>query len=102
MSSSYNPNVYVLGAHPELRIETTDISGDLIIPLESRLSVKAPDGTIVTYSGGDLTLSTTSGYLYLIYAPETIGWYEYEAWVKDGTGREDAATRGFEVIDRVY
>lgn len=96
----FDPNVYVLGAKPELVFETEDINGNLIVPLEARLSIKQPDGVVLTYSGGDLT--TASGYLYFLYSPPTIGWYEYEGWVKDATGREDASTKGFEVIDRVY
>jgi hypothetical protein len=97
---AYKPNVYVLGAKPELRLETTGIDGTKITPTESRLSIKRPDGEIVTFSGGDLTAA--SGYQYLLYQPPTIGWYEYEGWVKDSTGREDASTKGFEVTDRVF
>lgn len=96
----YKPNVYVLGGKPELLLTTTDRNGNAFIPAESRLSVKAPDGTIVTYSGADMTQA--SGYLFYQYHPETVGWYEYEGWVKDPSGREDAATQGFEVIDNVY
>jgi hypothetical protein len=66
-----------------------------------RLSVEQPDGVIVTYSGGELIM-VASGYFYALYRPLTIGWYEYEGWVKDGNGRENAQTRGFEVVDRVY
>lgn len=96
----YNPNVYVLGGNTEIRIDITGVDGTKITPIESRLSIKAPDGDIVTYSGGELIQA--SGYLYLLYKPETIGWYQYEAWGKDASGREDVATRGFEVIDQVY
>ena len=98
---AYKPNVYVLGGKPELRLTTEDINGNPIIPLYSRLSVKAPDGTITTVSGEDMTV-VTSGYIFYKYHPETVGWYEYEGWVKDANGNEDADTRGFEVIDRVY
>ena len=99
-SKKYDPNVYVLGAKPELRLDVTGIDDTKITPLEARISVKAPDGTITTYSGADLV--TASGYLYTLYQPTTIGWYEYEGWASDATGREDTATKGFEVIDRVY
>jgi hypothetical protein len=97
---SYNPNVYVLGGKTELRIDVTTIEGIKMIPIQSRLSIKEPSGVIVTYSGGDLTIA--SGYLYTLYRPPTTGWYQYEAWALDASGREDAATRGFEVIDEVY
>jgi hypothetical protein len=95
-----NPNVYVLGGSPELRLEFFDQQGEPMVPNESRLSVKSPEGNIVTYSGADL--SSASGYLYYIYHPSIIGWYEYEGWGKDGTGREIAQTNGFEVVDRLY
>jgi len=97
---TYNPNVYVLGGKAEIYFEVTAIDGTVIQPIESRLSIKEPSGIIVTVSGGELVQA--SGYLYLLYQPATIGWYQYEVWVKDATGREDAATRGFEVIDLVY
>lgn len=92
--------MYVLGGKPELDLTFTDMNGDTFLPLESRLSIKQPDGEIITVSGGDL--SSTSGYLYYMYRPPTIGWYEYEGWGKDGSGREVAQTNGFEVIDHVY
>jgi hypothetical protein len=98
--TSYKPNKYNLGSKPELLLTTIGISDESIIPTESRLSIKSPDGVILTVSGADMIVA--SGYIFYRYTPETKGWYEYEAWVKDGTGREDAATRGFEVTDRVY
>lgn len=98
--AKYKPNVYVLGGKPELILTTTDINGTPFIPVAARLSVKNPDGTIVTYSGADMT--EASGYLSLLYHPLTVGWYEYEGWVADPSGKEDAATQGFEVIDNVY
>lgn len=94
------PNVWVLGGAPELDITPTDQNGEFFTPSEMRLSIKAPDGVIFTVSGDDLTLA--SGYFAYQYKPETIGWYEYEAWVKDAGGRERAETKGFEVTDRVY
>lgn len=99
MATSTRPNRYVLGTHPRLKLSATDIDGVTFIPTEARLSIKNPTGTIVTYSGAELTAA--SGYMYVIYNPETIGWYEYEGWVKDGDF-EDASTRGFEVYDNVY
>lgn len=94
------PNVYVLGSVPELDLAFETVGGEAFTPAQSRLSVKQPDGEIITVSGGDLIQA--SGYLYYLYKPPTIGWYEYEGWGKDGTGREVAQTNGFEVIDRVY
>jgi hypothetical protein len=99
---SYNPNVYILGGKTEVRIDVTAIDGTKMIPIESRLSIKEPSGMIVTYSGGDPELVQASGYLYTLYRPPTIGWYQYEAWALDASGREDVATRGFEVVDSVY
>lgn len=97
---SYKPNVYVLGGKPELILTPLDLDGNFFIPTEARLSIKEPDGTIFTVSGSDLTVG--SGYLYYTFHPEQIGWYEYEGWVKDGTGREDTDTHGFDVTDRVF
>lgn len=94
------PSVYVLGGAPELRMEFFDLDEQPMIPGQYRLSIKDPLGTITTVSGAELT--TGSGYLSYIYRPPVIGWYEYEGWGKDGTGREVAQTNGFEVIDRVY
>lgn len=96
------PSVYVLGGTPELDLQFYDLDDEPFVPTESRLSVKQPDGEIITYSGGDLTLSGASGYLYTLYRPPVVGWYEYEGWGKDGNGREVTATNGFEVIDHVY
>lgn len=94
------PNRYVLGGTPEIDVTTTDQNGITFVPVAMRLSIKQPDGVIITLSGGDLTIA--SGYMYYLYRPLTIGWYEYESWVRDGTGREDTATNGFDVYDRVY
>lgn len=91
---------YVLGTHPRIKVTTTDTDGVTFVPSEIRLSIKSPDGTITTYSGADLT--TASGYQYIIYSPQTVGWYQYESWVKDANGLEDAATKGFEIYDLVY
>lgn len=96
------PNVYVLGGITEIDATPTDQDGVFFVPSESRLSIKEPSGTIITVSGGGLSMSPTSGYLYYLYRPTTIGWYEYEQWVKDSTGREIVKTNGFDVIDRVY
>jgi hypothetical protein len=94
------PSVYILGGKPELSLTPTDQNGDFFTPSEMRLSVKAPSGTILTVSGADLLIA--SGYYFYEYKPDAIGWYEYEAWVKDAGGREIAQTNGFEVTDRVY
>lgn len=94
------PNVYILGSKPRLKLVFETDGGDAFIPVESRLSIKQPDGEIITYSGGDLTQG--SGYLYTLYRPPVIGWYEYEGWGLDGLGQEVAKTKGFEVTDRVY
>lgn len=94
------PNVYVLGSKPRLKLTFLTDEGVPFDPTESRLSVKQPDGDIITYSGGDMLQA--SGYLYVTYRPPAIGWYEYEGWGKDGLDQEVAKTKGFEVIDRVY
>lgn len=98
----YKPNVYVLGGKPNIKLTTDDVNGNNIIPVEARLSIKEPDGDIVTYSGEDMSMGVASGYLYYRYHPQTIGWYEYEGWVRDANGNEDASTKGFEVVDRVF
>lgn len=98
------PNIYVLGSKPELDLTFTDLDDEAFTPVLMRLSVKAPDGTILTLSGAEMTSSVTvSGMFYYLYALSGgIGWYEYEGWGRDGNGREIAETNGFEVIDRVY
>lgn len=93
------PNVYELGGTPELRLNFYDENGKEFIPIESRLSIEEPGGNIVTLSGGDLT--TASGYLYYLYHPQVKGWYEYKGWGKDGTGREIAMAKGFEVSEHL-
>jgi len=94
------PNVYVLGSIPRLKLTPLTEESEPFTPIEVRLSVKQPDGEIITYSGGDLTQG--SGYLFVLYRPPAIGWYEYEGWAKDGLEQEVANTKGFEVVDRVY
>ena len=98
--TSTSLNTYVLGAKPRIKITTVDVDGITFIPSEIRLSIKEPSETIITYSGGELLAG--SGYMYTYYSPPLVGWYQYEAWVKDGNGLETAETRGFEVIDLVY
>lgn len=97
---------YVLGSTSELNLTVYSTANVAFIPNEARISIKAPTGDITTVSGGlgipGGELVPASGYLYYLYRPPVIGWYEYESWAKDGTGREIAATNGFEVIDRVY
>lgn len=94
-------NVYVLGGNNKLILRSIDQDGEYFIPTEMRLSVKQPDGDIITVSGGEMDF-VSSGESYYLYRYPTIGWFEYEGWVKDGHGFEDTATNGFEVIDHVY
>jgi hypothetical protein len=101
------PNVYVLGGKIEIDLTSYDVDGDTFIPDYARLSIKEPDGVIITVSGGvgvlspDLTATAVSGYLYYYYRPRLKGWVEYESWVKDGSGREGTDTAGFDIIDNV-
>ena|ERR1041385_7381353 len=99
-------NTYVLGGTIELDVTVYDTNKEKFIPNEARITVKDPTGIITTYSGGlnnsSPDLLSASGYLYTLYRPPIIGWYEYESWAKDGTGREPTSTNGFEIIDRVY
>lgn len=95
------PNEYFLGGKPKIKLTTIDEDGVGFIPTLSRLSIKEPDGDIVTISGGDMTY-VGSGLSYYLYHPDTTGWYEYEGWVRDGHGFEDTDSNGFEIIDRVY
>ena len=94
------PHRYVLGSTPEIDLIPKDEDGVVFEPVLVRLSIKEPSGTIITYSGADLTQG--SGYLYTLYSPPLVGFYEYEGWVKDGTGREIASTASFEIYDRLY
>lgn len=43
----------------------------------------------------------TSGTLTYVYAPPVKGWYSYEGWGRDTSGREIAKTNGFEVVDTI-
>lgn len=96
------PNEYVLGGTVQVRAKFTDDAGIGVTPIEMRISVKDPTGTITTVSGGDLLPSTSiSGMFYFNYRP-LLGWTEYESWGKDGNGNEVAQTNGFEVVDRLY
>lgn len=94
------PNKYNLGGTVDLLLTAYDHNDLVFTPVESRLSVKSPDGNIFTVSGAGL--STASGYLYYTYRPLLIGWYEYEGWVKDANGREIVVTKGFDITDRLY
>jgi hypothetical protein len=94
------PHRYVLGSKPEIDLTVYNEEGVRFTPSESRLSVKDPTGVITTYSGGDLTQG--SGYLFVLYKPLLVGYYEYEGWAKDGAGREIASTASFEVYDKLY
>ena len=93
------PNVYVLSSKPEIDVVPTDLAGVFFVPNQSRLSIQEPSGNLITVSGADLT--TASGYLYYLYQTSSTGWVEYEFWCRDGTGREVAASNGFEVVDYV-
>lgn len=94
------PNRYVLGGNHELRLTPKDQNGVFFVPSEYRMSIKEPDGDVITVSGAELT--TASGYIYYLYKPLTTGWIEYESWVKDSAGREAVETNGFEVYDRIF
>jgi hypothetical protein len=95
------PSKYTLGGTVDLLLTPYDTNNIVFDPIESRLSIKQPDGVIITVSGDILTY-VTSGYLFYTYRPPTVGWYEYEGWVKDTTGREIAKTKGFDITDRLY
>lgn len=97
-----NPNRYVLGGKPKLKMTTVDENNIPFIPTEARLTIKAPDDTFITVSGSDPEMIVTSGLSFYLYHPNMTGWHEYEGWVRDGHGYEDTDTNGFEVIDRVY
>lgn len=99
-STNSDVSRYVLGSTPRLKVITLDTEGEPFEPTEIRLSVKDPQGNIYTYSGAELTMA--SGYQFYIFHPLYVGWYQYEGWVKDGNGLEDAATKGFEIYDSVY
>lgn len=94
------PNRYVLGGNEEIYFTPKDQNGIFFVPSEMRLSIEDPQGVIFTVSGAAIT--TASGYMSYIYKPELKGWYQYEVWIKDGTGREKVETKGFEVYDKVF
>ena len=99
------PSVYTLGGKVQIDLITLDTNGIGFMPSLARLSIQDPEGAVVTFSGGvgvvGGELSTASGYLYYLYRPLTIGWYQYEEWSADATGREGTFTNGFDVGDIV-
>ena len=94
------PNKYNLGGTVDLLLTAYDHNDQVFTPIESRISVKGPDGVILTVSGDGL--STASGYQFITYRPLAVGWYEYEGWAKDSEGREIVQTKGFDITDRLY
>lgn len=94
-----NLNVYELGGVVEIDITPTDQDDEFFEPTESRLTIQDPTGELTTVSGEDLV--TASGYFYYLYRPPVRGYYVYETWVKDGTGREIVTAHGFEILDTV-
>jgi hypothetical protein len=97
------PDEFVLGGTQRIRAKFTDDYVYGVTPLEMRISLKDPLGEILTVSGGDLLVdTTTSGQFYFVYRPPLVGWYEYESWGKDGNGNEVVETAGFEIVDRLY
>lgn len=95
------PQKYNLGGTVDLLLTPYDTNNIVFNPVEARLSIKQPDGVIITVSGTGLTW-VPSGYLYYTYRPPLVGWYEYEGWVKDTTGREITKTKGLDITDRLY
>lgn len=95
------PGKYNLGGTVEIDLTAYDTSNIVFIPTETRLSIKEPTGNIVTVSG--TALITTSGNMqFYIYRPPFTGWFAYECWVKDNSGREVVKSSGFEVVDVVF
>lgn len=94
------PNVYNLGSSPEIILAFTDTEDDPFIPVVTRLSIEEPTGTIVTVSGTDMDI-IASGTLSFVYNPPVKGWYSYEGWGRDTSGREISKTSGFEIVDTI-
>lgn len=94
------PNVYQLGAAPEILLAFTDTDDDPFIPTYVRLSIEKPDGTILTISGVDMTV-VASGTLSYVYHPDSVGWYSYVGWGEDNADREIAKSNGFEVVAQI-
>lgn len=92
-------NEYELGGIVEIDITPTDQDDVFFEPTESRLTIQNPTGALFTVSGGDLTAA--SGYYFYLYRPPYKGFYAYETWIKDGTGREIVTAHGFEILDTV-
>jgi hypothetical protein len=95
------PNLYGLGSTPEIDIYPKDQNNAFFIPTLMRLSIKKPDGTVITVSGSSLTLDVDH-YYYIANSTTivtTAGWYEYEAWISDATGRQIMEANGFAVVD---
>lgn len=94
------PTIYGLGSVPEIMMATHDDNGTVVVPTEARLTIQDPHGSQITVSGGQMTVD--GDYLiYLYQGITTSGFYQYEGWVKSASGKEDARTNGFQVIDRI-
>lgn len=94
------PNTYNLGSSPEILLAFEDTDDDPFIPVFVRLSIEEPTGTITTVSGEDMNI-IASGTLSYVYNPPVKGWYSYEGWGRDSSGREIARSSGFEVVDTI-
>lgn len=94
------PNVYEFGSYPEILLAFTDTEGIPFVPPIVSLSIREPDGVLITVSGSDMTVLSGSIMSY-IYQPRLIGWHEYYGLGNDNAGREIVRTNGFEVITQV-
>lgn len=94
------PNVYQLGAAPEITLAFTDTEDDPFVPSYVSLSIEKPDGTIIVVSGEHMDV-VSSGVLSYVYHPDQIGWYSYVGWGEDNADREIAKSNGFEVVAQI-
>lgn len=94
------PSVYVLGSSPEILLAFTDTDDEPFVPSEVRLSIEEPTGTVVTFSGGDMT-TLSGGILSIVYSPPVIGWYSYTGWGKDNANRTISKDNGFDIIAEI-
>lgn len=93
------PNIWNVGDTVEVFDKTYDLDGIYFVPIESRISMAWPDGTVTTVSGG--AMITASGEMYYPFKINAVGWHEYEVAVKDASGREKVLSGGFEAVDQV-
>lgn len=88
---------FELGGNVKLSETTEDEDGNAFIATDSRLSVQDPTSSVFTVSGEGMVLA--SGEMSYLYTPFVRGFYNYEFWWVDPSGREFVTAHGFDITD---